>query len=210
MKTRLPWALIMLSLALAGCGPKEEQMESKGKQEEIVIIPEPLSGKGLDRHFRKWGRTYFSRKVDWRWFKAQGTAESNLCPRAVSPAGARGVMQLMPATSKEMSVRLKVLDRPFDPGLSIMMGIAYDRLLWDEWIAPRPDLERLRLTFASYNAGLGNILKAQGLTKGACDPGLWSCVAFYLDRVTGKKAEETISYVSRIETLFRKLGVECK
>ena len=214
MKTLMIGLFAAMVLAGAGCspetGPGRSAPETTRRVRETGGLPlcpgKPERGTEHDRHFRKWGRTFFSRQVDWRWFKAQGTAESNLYPKAVSPAGARGLMQLMPATSREMSSRLGVEDRPLDPELSIMMGIAYDRRLWDQWTAPRPRQERLRFTFASYNAGLGNILKAQELADQGCDPGLWSCVAPCLTRVTGDSAQETLAYLARIEAVYGEYG----
>ncbi len=205
----LVWVSAVLILAMSGCcPPKDPETTGQDRKAEPGASLRAAPGTEHDRHFRKWGRTFFSRQVDWRWFKAQGAAESGLCPDAVSPAGAKGMMQLMPATSREMSARLGVENRPLDPELSIMMGIAYDRRLWDEWTAPRPRLERLKFTFASYNAGLGHILRAQELAGSDCDPSLWPCVALYLPRVTGDKARETLDYILRIEKVFREYGGE--
>jgi len=80
--------------------------------------------------------------------------ESRFDPRAHSPAGARGLMQLMPATAAEMA---RELDRPvarvYDPELNIEMGTRYllhmlDRFDGDETLA-----------LAAYNAGAGNVRK---------------------------------------------------
>ena len=52
-----------------------------------------------DRLFRKYTKHYFGPHFDWRWFKAQGIAESGLRPNAHSSAGAKGIMQILPATA---------------------------------------------------------------------------------------------------------------
>jgi len=160
-----------------------------------------------DFWFRKYTIMFFSRAVDWKWFKAQGIAESNLNPNAISPVGAVGIMQIMPGTGKELSKELGTRLLLTNPRINIMMGIYYDRKLWNNWKAKRSRVERLRLTFASYNAGLGNILKAQKLAKKdrKCNHLFWNCVKRYLKFVTGKHSEETIDYVERIEYNYSKL-----
>ena len=69
-------------------------------------------------------------------------AESNFQPRSVSRKGARGLMQLMPATARRFGV-----DRPFDPRANVRGGVRYLRELADRY-AGRPDL-----VLAAYNAG---------------------------------------------------------
>ena len=60
-----------------------------------------------DPLFQKYAARFFlavqidGKPFDWRWLHAQAMAESGLDPRAHSPAGAMGLMQLMPATFSE-------------------------------------------------------------------------------------------------------------
>jgi len=129
----------------------------------VVALPERLSR--YDDDFRKWGRYHFGYALDWRWFKAQGLAESGLNPRLCSHAGACGLMQFMPATARAMG-----LTNRFDARESIRQGIRYDRMLWEVWKAPRPLLERLYFTLVSYNAGLGNALRFQARARAAGVP----------------------------------------
>lgn len=162
-----------------------------------------------DFWFRKYTLLFFSRAVDWKWFKAQAIAESALDPTVISPAGAVGLMQIMPRTGEDLAKELGVRLLLTHPRINIMMGIYYDRKLWDNWKARRSRMERLRLTFASYNAGLGNILRAQKLAKKdkKCNHLFWNCIKRYLKRITGRHSEETVDYVERIEYNYLRLTV---
>ena len=66
--------------------------------------------------------------VDASFVSALIRAESNYEPRAVSRKGARGLMQLMPATAKRLSV-----GRPFDPAANVRGGVQYLRELVDRF-----------------------------------------------------------------------------
>jgi len=155
-----------------------------------------------DHFFKKHSRRFFARAVDWHWFKAQGIAESGLDRLAVSSRGARGLMQIMPKTGEEIAASHDIPLLPFSPTISIMMGIAYDRKMWEHW----PELqlmERLRFMFASYNAGYGNIKAAW---RQASKKEIWAFTAAQLHRVTGKYAKQTIEYVRRIERIKAGMG----
>lgn len=158
-----------------------------------------------DIYFRQYGELFFSDLLDWRTFKAQAMAESNLNPEAVSPVKAVGVMQLMPATSKEMAAKLGIPNEPLVPHLNIQMGIGYDLRCWK--IFKKEDgIERVRFMFGAYNAGAGHIITAQRLAE---DQGLpadkWSSIVQTLPQVTGFHADETIGYVARIERYLAEL-----
>ena len=81
--------------------------------------------------------------------------ESALYPLAQSPVGARGLMQLMPATAKETAAKLGVPYRNeqqlFDPAMNIRLGSAYLKRLLDVY-----DGNRI-LAAAAYNAGPGRV-----------------------------------------------------
>ncbi|MFA7331096.1 MAG: transglycosylase SLT domain-containing protein [Candidatus Delongbacteria bacterium] len=159
----------------------------------------------FDPHFQKYSKRYFGVDFDWRWWKAQAIAESALDSTAQSWCGARGVMQVMPGTWKDMAPKLG-LTNPWEVRQSIQAGIYYDARMWAIWKAPRPLVERMAFTLASYNAGAGNILKAQRLVAVNLNANEWTPVAVRLHLVTGKNADETRGYVTRIRRLFPTLS----
>lgn len=139
---------------------------------------------------------------DWRWFKAQGIQESLLDPNAVSPAGAQGIMQIMPGTWADETERLGIIASPYNPKVSIYVGISYMKRMIRFWKAPRTELERLELAQASYNAGAGNIFRAQQRCGNAPT---WKRISPCLVQVTGTHSSETLKYVTKIKEYFRKL-----
>ncbi len=77
--------------------------------------------------------------------------ESRFQARAVSPAGALGVMQLMPGTARDLGVD------PADPVQNVMGGARYLRYLLDLFG------NNLELALAGYNAGPGAVLRHKGI-----------------------------------------------
>lgn len=72
-----------------------------------------------DQTFRKYSKRYFGVGHDWRVFKAQAMAESEMNPDAKSWVGARGLMQLMPSTYKDISSRATAFGSIDDPEWNI-------------------------------------------------------------------------------------------
>jgi len=90
--------------------------------------------------------------VDPRLVQAIITVESNFEPRAVSRAGAQGLMQLMPDTAARYRV-----DNPFDPQANIEGGVRYLRDLLRMFPGD------LRHVLAAYNAGEGAVQQYGGI-----------------------------------------------
>lgn len=90
--------------------------------------------------------------VDRSLVKAVIHAESSYNPNALSPKGARGLMQLMPGTAQD----LKVADS-FDPQDNIRGGVRYLRFLLDTFNGDVP------LALAAYNAGLAKVARYGGV-----------------------------------------------
>jgi hypothetical protein len=79
-------------------------------------------------------------------------AESNFDPRAISPKGARGLMQLMPATAARLGVR-----DVFDPRENVEGGVRYLRDLIIQYAGD------VRLAVAAYNAGPGPVTRLRAV-----------------------------------------------
>ncbi len=106
---------------------------------------------------------------DWRLVTAQMYQESKFDPKAKSHIGARGLMQLMPRTAKEMGV--KDIN---DPASSIRGGIKYLDWLRDRFDADLVISDRLWFTLAAYNAGAGHVQDARRLAgQLGHDPDRW-------------------------------------
>lgn len=146
-----------------------------------------------DQLIRNAVREFMPADYDWRIYRSQIRAESNFDPDAVSPVGARGIAQIMPATWDQW--KLDSYDNPFDPEQSIMTGCRYMGYLVKQWSWARPELDRACLALSSYNAGLGHLLSAQKLSGGAV---LYSEIIRKLPEVTGSHSKETIEYVQKI------------
>jgi len=165
-----------------------------------LILISPLSAASIypdryDRDIEQAADMYLP-GVDWRLLKAQYYQESRLDPAAVSPVGAAGIAQFMPGTWAEVSRQIgsgQISPHMAEP--AIEAGAYYMAQLRKRWSAPRSEADRHSLALASYNAGLGNILKAQKLAGGAPD---YAQIIKRLPEVTGRHAKETTTYVMRI------------
>ena len=96
---------------------------------------------------------------------------------ARSWAGAVGLLQLMPATAREVGVR-----NPRDPEDNVRGGVRYLHHLERYWSTIIPNREeRLRFVLASYNTGIGHVQDARRLTvKHGGDADDWNEVAYWL------------------------------
>jgi membrane-bound lytic murein transglycosylase MltF len=141
--------------------------------------------------FSKYGEKY---DIDWLLMAAQGYQESQLDHTRRSPVGAIGVMQIMPATGKELGVGdIRELEPNIHGGVKYMRRMI-DRYFDDPAIAPT---DRVLFSFAAYNAGPGRVraLRAEARSTGL-DPNVWfDNVEQVASRRVGR---ETVQYVSNI------------
>ena len=141
--------------------------------------------------FRKYGDQY---GMDWMLMAAQGYQESRLDQSARSHVGAIGVMQVMPATGKELKVGDINYTEP-----NIHAGVKYIRFMVNQYYAKEPmdELNKGLFAFAAYNCGAGrvNSLRREAAKRGL-DPNLWFD---NVERVAADKiGRETVTYVSNI------------
>jgi len=117
-------------------------------EKELSLSRTAETGSEIDLHINRAAQKY---GVAPELVRAVIQAESSFNPQAVSPAGAQGLMQLMPATAQELGV-----DDPFDPSQNIMGGTRYLRSLLDRYDG---DLNK---ALAAYNWGMGNLDRSTG------------------------------------------------
>ena len=145
----------------------------------------------LAKVFQKYGDQY---QIDWLLMTAQGYQESRLDQNKKSKVGAIGVMQIMPATGKELKVGdIHHVDN------NINAGVKYIRYLIEQYYSKEPmtDLNKVLFAFAAYNAGPTRInqLRAEAGKRGL-DPNIWFD---NVERIAAERiGNETVQYVSNI------------
>ncbi len=144
--------------------------------------------------FQRYGDEY---DMPWLLVAAQGYQESRLDQSVRSPAGAIGVMQLLPSTAADPNVGIPNIE---DVENNIHAGIKYLRFIHDRYFADAPNLTELDkglFSFAAYNAGPARVA---GLREKAADLGLDPDVWFRNVEVVAAQeiGRETVQYVSNI------------
>jgi membrane-bound lytic murein transglycosylase MltF len=142
-------------------------------------------------YFRKYGEQY---DVDWLLMAAQGYQESQLDQSARSRVGAVGIMQVMPATAKDLGV-----GDVTQAEANVHAGVKYMRWMIDQYYGKEPmtPLDKALFAFASYNAGAGRVaqLRKEAAKRGL-DPNVWFR---NVENVAAEKiGAETVTYVSNI------------
>ena len=109
---------------------------------------------------------------DWRLLAAQVYKESQFDPDAKSWAGARGLLQLMPATAKELGYKPGNLKKA---EISISAGTDYLAYLQEYWADIPDSIERVKFILASYNVGKNHIRDARKLAEAFdANPDVWT------------------------------------
>jgi membrane-bound lytic murein transglycosylase MltF len=141
--------------------------------------------------FRTYGEKY---DMDYLLMAAQGFQESGLDHSVKSHVGAIGVMQVMPATGKELKVGdISQVEN------NIHAGVKYVRFMIDQYFEKEP-MDRLNkglFAFAAYNAGPARVrqLRREAGQRGL-DPNVWFN---NVERIASERiGRETVTYVSNI------------
>jgi membrane-bound lytic murein transglycosylase MltF len=133
---------------------------------------------------------------DWLMIAAQAYQESRIDQKLRSPAGAMGVMQLLPTTAADKNVGIADISSMEN---NIHAGVKYLRFMTDRYFDdPAIDQEnRALFAFASYNAGPAKIARLRTMAKErGLDPNVW----FYnVENIAAEViGRETVTYVSNI------------
>jgi membrane-bound lytic murein transglycosylase F len=161
----------------------------------------------FDPIFKKYTKRYFGIGTDWRLFKAQGMAESDLTPSAKSRVGARGIMQLMPSTYGQIQSALPQFGAIDNPEWNIAAGILHDRDLWTLFRKDVPDSATWSFVFAGYNAGEGTIMRARRTAaQERLDDKSWTSIERVAPKVERWRYTETLDYVRRIKANHSVIG----
>lgn len=152
--------------------------------------------------FREYGERY---DLDWLLLIAQAYQESRLDHSVRSPAGAVGVMQLLPSTGAEMKVGdITVLEN------NIHAGVRYLRWMIDRYYdEPHiSETDRLLFALASYNAGPRRIrlLRNEARELGL-DPDSWfDNVEYVAAQRIGRETVEYVSNIYKYHIAFRRVA----
>lgn len=173
-----------------------------------------------DNLFRSYGK---SSGIDWRLLAAIGYVESGFDNNAVSWAGARGIMQIMPSVARLYGSTPAALA---DPSVSVQMAARIfkdlDKSLSKKIENPR---ERIKFILASYNAGLGHIYDAIEIARATNhDPVIWygnvehaltlkSNPLYYNQPYCRNgyfRSAETVAFVHKVMDMYDKISSKTK
>ena len=106
---------------------------------------------------------------DWRLLAAVAYQESQFKPNRDSWAGASGLMQIMPATARELGIT-----DPYNPNQSLKAGATYLKQMLESHSNVKDSIQQIKFALASYNCGLYHVKDAQKLAKTQdLDPLIW-------------------------------------
>ena len=125
------------------------------------------SGQAIRHAFLQVFQTEFWPRIRLAAFQGPGGCGNRVCGKMLAlRVGAVGLMQIMPTTFREIVKRNRhIKGSGKEPKWSIAAGIDYNRSIWLLFKEKRPFQDRLDFMFGAYNAGKGNIFRAQRSAK---------------------------------------------
>lgn len=163
-----------------------------------------------DQYFDVYTQLHFGIVVSPRWVKAVALAESALNPKAKSWVGASGLMQFMPGTWSGVAPEPWKSRGSLDPEAAIFVGALYLKQLYGKFKDVPENYHRKAFTNASYNSGLGWIIKARAKCYAlrCCVSKKWDSPNVENNLVTRADFQrETRGYVVRIRKFETQLFV---
>ena len=192
----------------------ERQMFSRPRVTRRVHAP--MLRRGVISHYDELFKRY-SRGIgwDWRLLAAQCYQESTFDPDAVSWAGAKGLMQIMPKTADHLGLPR---DQINDPEQNIAAATRYLHELEHEFNYIHDRTERQNMVLASYNGGILHLQDAMRLAeRDHRNPQRWNDVREYVLRLKDPhyyqdtlvrhgymRGNETADYVDKIRARYQK------
>lgn len=177
-----------------------------------IFSPMLDKNKGIISNYDGYFMTY-SRDIrwDWRLMAAQCYQESTFDPKAVSFAGAKGLMQIMPGTADHLGV---ARDKLYDPETNIAAAAKLIKELQQAFSDIRDHYERTNFVLASYNGGSHHIRDAMALARrDGKNASRWAEVAPYVLKLATAqyyndpivkygymRGSETVDYVEKIRS----------
>lgn len=144
--------VVVLSNVPQGAAKKALRMKRDGEVTRITAPPEPKPRSTAGEYEAYIEEAAALYRIPKPLVQAIMAAESNFNPKAVSPKGAMGLMQLMPGTAAEMFVA-----DPFDPKQNVNGGVRYLRVLANMF---NGDMVQI---IAAYNAGPEAVRRHTGI-----------------------------------------------
>ena len=199
---------------IAAAKKEEQELLTVKKVRRRIFSPMLDKRGGIISHYDQYFIAY-SRDIrwDWRLLAAQCYQESTFDPKAVSFAGAKGLMQIMPGTADHLGVSRS---RLYEPEANIAAATKYIAELQRTFADIGDHYERTNFVLASYNGGAHHIRDAMALAKrDGKNNHRWGEVAPYVLKLAQPKyyndplvkygymrGSETVDYVSKISQRF--------
>lgn len=194
-----------------------ERYFSSGKNSSNMVATALFHGKNgqlsiYDALFKKYGAEI---GWDWRMLASIAYQESNFDASAVNWTGASGLMQIMPKTARSVGVSR---DSLFKPAQNVLAAARLLRIYEKNFSIISNDEQRIKMTLAAYNCGLGHVTDARALTrKHGRNPFKWednvrtfillkSQPKYFEDRVCKSgylRGTETVAFVSEVWARYK-------